>query len=131
MVRPCSDDLLSREKSACADKLGRWADPYYEVLNAELPGNVLAHQGQFALVEGKIASVRESGPRIFVNFGWRRSGDITVTILKRKERTFAAAGPDLKALAGRSVRVRGWIEQRGDDRAWIEAERPEQIEIGD
>lgn len=131
MVRPCSDDLLSREKSACADKLGLWADPYYEVLNAELPGNVLAHQGQFALVEGKIASVRESGPRIFVNFGRRRSGDITVTILKRKERTFAAAGPDLEALAGRSVRVRGWIEQRGDDRAWIEAERPEQIEIGD
>ena len=131
VVRPCSDDLLSREKSARADKLGLWADPYYEVLNAELPGNVLAHQGQFALVEGKIASVRESGPRIFVNFGRRRSGDITVTILKRKERTFAAAGPDLEALAGRSVRVRGWIEQRGDDRAWIEAERPEQIEIGD
>ena len=96
-----------------------------------MPGNVLAHRGQFALVEGKIASVRESGPTIFVNFGRRRSGDITVTILKRNERTFAAAGLDLKALAGRSVRVRGWIEQRGDDRAWIEAERPEQIEIGD
>jgi endonuclease YncB( thermonuclease family) len=129
--RPCSNELLDREKAARADKLGLWADPYYEVLNAELPGNVLAHRGQFALIEGKIASVRESGPTIFVNFGRRRSGDITVTILKRNERTFAAAGIDLKALAGRSVRVRGWIEQRGDDRAWIEAERPEQIEIGD
>ena len=131
IANPCAGDLLGPEKAAREAKLGLWADPYYEVLNAELPGNVLAHQGQFALVEGKIASVRESGPRIFVNFGRRRSGDITVTILKRKERTFAAAGPDLEALAGRSVRVRGWIEQRGDDRAWIEAERPEQIEIGD
>jgi hypothetical protein len=37
----------------------------------------------------------------------------------------------LKALAGRDIRVRGSIEQRGGDRAWIEAERPEQIEIGD
>src|SRR5262249_32790873 len=35
--RPCSDDLVSRESSARADKLGLWADPYYEVLNAELP----------------------------------------------------------------------------------------------
>lgn len=107
VVRPCSDDLLSREKSARVDKLGLWADPYYEVLNAELLGNVLAHRGQFALVEGKIASVREIGPRIFVNFGRRRSGDITVTILKRNERTFAEASLDLKALAGRSVRARG------------------------
>jgi hypothetical protein len=51
--------------------------------------------------------------------------------LKRNERRFAAAGLDLKTLAGRRIRVRGWIEQRGGDRAWIEAGRPEQIEIGD
>ena len=38
VVRPCSDDLLNREKSARADKLGLWADPYYEVLNAECRG---------------------------------------------------------------------------------------------
>jgi endonuclease YncB( thermonuclease family) len=131
VARACADDLLGREKAARGAKLGLWADPYYEVLNAEAPGNALAHRGQFALVEGKVGSVRESGPTIFVNFGRRRPGDITVTILKRNERTFAAAGLDLQALAGRHVRVRGWVEQRGDDRAWIEAERPEQIEVGD
>jgi endonuclease YncB( thermonuclease family) len=127
----CSGDLLSREKAARAARLGIWADPYYGVLNAEIPSDVLARRGQFALVEGKVASVRESGATIYVNFGRRRSGDITVTVLKRNERTFAAAGLDLKALAGRRIRVRGWIDQRGEDRAWIEAERPEQIEIGD
>jgi endonuclease YncB( thermonuclease family) len=127
----CSGDLLSREKAARQAKLGLWADPYYEVLNAETSGDALAHRGQFALVEGKVAFVRESGPTIYVNFGRQRSGDITVTVLKRNERSFAAAGLDLKTLAGRHIRVRGWIEQRGEDRAWIEAERPEQIEIGD
>jgi len=127
----CSGDLLSREKAAREAKLGLWADPYYGVLNAEIPSDVLARRGQFALVEGKVASVRESGATIYVNFGRRRSGDITVTVLKRNERSFAAAGLDLKALAGRRIRVRGWIEQRGEDRGWIEAERPEQIEIGD
>jgi hypothetical protein len=112
-------------------KLGLWADPYYEVLNAETPKDALAYRGRFALVEGKVASVRESGPRIYVNFGRRRTGDITVTILKRNERNFAAAGLDLRGLAGRRIRVRGWIEARSGERAWIEAERPEQIEMAD
>ena len=127
----CAGDLLGREKAAREAKLGLWADPYYEVLDAETPRDALAHRGRFALVEGKVASVRESGPTIYVNFGRRRIGDITVTILKRNERSFAAAGLDLRSLAGRRIRVRGWIEARGGDRAWIEAERPEQVETAD
>jgi endonuclease YncB( thermonuclease family) len=131
IVSPCARDLLDREKAARDAKLGLWADPYYDVLDAERAKDALAHRGRFALVEGKVASVRESGPTIYVNFGRRRIGDITVTILKRNERSFAAAGLDLRGLAGRRIRVRGWIEARGGDRAWIEAERPEQIEMAD
>ena len=130
-ARPCAGDLLDHEKRAREAKLGLWADPYYEVLDAESPKDALAHRGQFALVEGKVASVRENGPTIYVNFGQRRIGDITVTILKRNERSFAAAGLDLPSLAGRRIRVRGWVEARGGERARIEAERPEQIEIAD
>jgi endonuclease YncB( thermonuclease family) len=131
VVSPCARDLLDREKAARDAKLGLWADPYYDVLDAETAKDALAHRGRFALVEGKVASVRESGPTIYVNFGRRRIGDITVTILKRNERSFSAAGLDLRNLAGRRIRVRGWIEARGGDRAWIEAERPEQIEMTD
>jgi hypothetical protein len=47
--------------------------------------------------------------------------------LKRNERIFAAAGREPKKLEGRRIRVRGWIEERGGP--WIEASRPEQIEI--
>jgi len=131
VASPCAAALLEREKAAREAKLGLWADPYYEALDAETPNDALAHRGRFALVEGKVASVRESGRTIYVNFGRRRIGDITVTILKRNERSFAAAGLDLRSLAGRHIRVRGWIEARGGERAWIEAERPEQIEIAD
>jgi len=131
IASPCTGPLLDREKAAREAKLGLWADPYYEVLNAETPTDALAYRGRFALVEGKVASVRDSGPTIYVNFGRRRIGDITVTILKRNERSFAAAGLDLRSLAGRRIRVRGWIEARGGERAWIEAERPEQIEMAD
>ena len=130
--RACAAELLGREQAARAAKLGLWANSYYEVLNAETPADVLARRGRFALVEGKVVSVRESGATIYVNFGRRWSEDFAVTILKRNERTFAAAGLDVKKLAGRRVRVRGWIEERGSGGSpWIEAERPEQIEVAD
>jgi micrococcal nuclease len=40
---------------------------------------------------------------------------------------FAAAGLEPKRLENRSVRVRGWVEERNGPR--IEVTRPEQIEI--
>ena len=86
-----------------------------------------ASRGSFALVEGKVLSVRESGGTIYVNFGRRWSEDFTVTIAKRSERAFTAAGLEPKSLRGRRVRIRGWIEERGGP--WVEAARPEQIEV--
>jgi endonuclease YncB( thermonuclease family) len=130
--RACAADLLGRERAARSGKLGLWSNSYYDVLNAETASDVLAQQGQFALVEGRVVSVRESGASIYVNFGRRWSEGFAVTVLKRNERNFAAAGLDLKGLAGRRVRVRGWIEQRGAGRSpWIEAAHPEQIETAD
>lgn len=127
--RTCAAELLSRENGARRAKLGLWASPYYDLLNAENPAAVLAEQGHFALVEGKVVSVRESGATIYVNFGRRWTEDFTVTILKRNERSFTAAGLEPTKLAGRHIRVRGWIEERGG--AWIEAARSEQIEFTD
>lgn len=125
----CLMELLNREKAARAAKLGLWGNLYYHPLDADNPANVLAERGHFALVEGKVVSVRESGATIYVNFGRRWSTDFTVTIPKRNGRNFAAAGLDPKTLAGRRIRVRGWIEERGGP--WIEATRPEQIEFTD
>jgi endonuclease YncB( thermonuclease family) len=131
--KACAAELLGDENTARAAKLGLWGDPYYEVLNADTPVDVLAQRGRFALVEGQVVSVRESGATIYVNFGRRWSESFAVTISKRNERNFTAAGLDLKALAGRRVRVRGWVEARGADGnvPWIEAARPEQIETAD
>jgi hypothetical protein len=90
---------------------------------------LLAEQGRFSVVAGKVASVRESGSVIYVNFGRRWSEALTVTISKRNERMFAAAGVQLKELQSRRLRVRGYIEERNGPR--IEATRPEQIEIAE
>jgi endonuclease YncB( thermonuclease family) len=127
--RACAMELLRRETLARKAKLGLWGSSYYDLLNADNPTDVLAEQGRFALVEGRVLSVRESGATIYVNFGRRWTEDFTVTILKRNERNFTAAGLEPKKLAGRQIRVRGWIEERGGP--WIEATRPEQIEFAD
>ena len=127
--KACARALLNAEKMARAAGLGLWADPYYLMRNAENPEGILAVRGQFAVVEGKVLSVRESGGTIYVNFGRRWTEDFTVTVAKRLERSFTAAGLELKKLAGQHVRVRGTIEERGGP--WIEAARPEQIEIAE
>jgi endonuclease YncB( thermonuclease family) len=127
MTAGCRAYLRDAERAARAAKLGLWGDPYYVVKQADNAADVLAEQGRFAVVGGKVASVRESGGIVYVNFGRRWSQDFTVTILKRNERIFVGAGLTPKALAGRQVEVRGWIEERGGPA--IEVARPEQIEI--
>jgi endonuclease YncB( thermonuclease family) len=135
--RACAAELLRREKAAREAKLGLWADPYYDPLAADKPVDILAWRGRFALVEGDVVSVHPSGATIYMNFGRRWSEDFAVTIRKRNERKFAAAGLDVQALSGRRVRVRGFIEARGGYAGspwrapWIEAARPEQIETVD
>lgn len=127
--RACAADFLLRERTARTAKLGLWAYSNYDIQHADKAVDILAHRGQFAVVEGKVLSVRESGATIYLNFGRRWSEDFTVTILKRNERTFSAGGIEPKKLEGRRIMVRGWIEERGGP--WIDATHPEQIEIAD
>src|SRR5580698_5728029 len=66
------------------------------------------------------------------DFGRRWSESFAVTVLKRNERNFTAAGLNLPALEGRRIRVRGWIEARGAARSpEITVDHPEQIELAD
>jgi endonuclease YncB( thermonuclease family) len=127
--RPCADELLARERAARQAKLGLWSEPYYVIVAAESGAELVAERGHFMLAEGKVWSVRESGGTIYVNFGRQWSQALTMTILKRNERMFAAAGIEPKKLENRRVRVRGWVEERNGPR--IEATRPEQIEIAE
>jgi len=125
--RACASELLGDERRARQAMLGVWSDPYYGMRRAEDAAGLLTDRGRFAIVEGAVLSVRESGGTIYVNFGKRWSEDFTVTVAKRNERALMAAGIEPKSLAGRRIRVRGWIEERGGP--WVEVTRPEQIEL--
>jgi len=125
--KACAEGLLRAERAARSLRRGLWADPNFAPLRSENIARIAAARGQFALVEGKVLSVRESGGTIYLNFGRRWTQDFTVTVLRRHQREFASAGIDLKRLEGHPVRVRGWIEQHGGP--MIEALAPEQIEL--
>jgi len=111
-------ELLSRGNAARA-KLGLRASPYYDLLNADSPADALAEQGAFCAGRGQSGVGARKRRTIYVTFGRRWTEDFTVTISKRNERSFTASGFEPKKLAGRRIRVRGWIEQRGGP--WIEA----------
>jgi hypothetical protein len=98
-------------------------------MNAGDGARLVDAQGRFSVVEGKVLSVRESGSTIYANFGRRWSQALTVTISKRQERNFAAAGLRPQELENKRLRVRGWVEVRTGPQ--IEASRPEQIELID
>lgn len=125
----CAKTLLSVENTARKAGTGLWADPNFAPLRAENLLRLKAERGRFVLVEGRVASVRESGATIYMNFGRRWTQDFTVTILRRQSRAFAAAGLEPKKLEGHRIRVRGFVEQRRGP--IIEATAPEQIELAD
>jgi endonuclease YncB( thermonuclease family) len=127
--RACATELWGQERAARHAKLGLWSEPYYAILGADSAAEFVAERGHFALAEGKIWSVRESGGTIYLNFGQRWTQALTVTISKRHERSFVAAGIVPKMLENRRVRVRGWVEERNGPR--IEADHPEQIELAE
>lgn len=123
----CSLALLREERKAREAGIGLWADPGYAVRAAEDGQAIRSQRGRFSVAEGRVVSVRDSGGTIYVNFGRRWSEALTVTILKRHEQSFVAAGIEPRKLEGRTVRIRGYVDVRSGP--VIEATRPQQIEV--
>lgn len=125
----CVADLLGAERLARAARRGVWGDPHYRVHAADAVDEIARLLNHFHLVEGVVHAVAARGSRIYLNFApdWRT--DFTVIVARRDRRHFEAAGIDLEALAGRPVRVRGFV--RNFNGPAIDATHPGQIEILD
>ena len=122
----CAADLAAAEALARSARRGIWAAPD-AIKNAERAGDILAVSGQFAVVEGKVVSVRQAGATFYVNFGRRWTEGFAVTISGRMIASLEAAGIAPKSLENRRIRVRGWVEQRGGPR--LELLRAGQLEV--
>ena len=125
--KECVAVLMAAEATARQAKRGVWGDPSV-IKNTESPGDILAGIGRFALVEGKVLSVRQAGAITYLNFGRNWTRDFAVTIPRRVLPVFETAGIVPKSLENRKIWGSGL---RGG--AWraasFEVFRVEQIEL--
>jgi micrococcal nuclease len=109
----CSAELLVAERSAREARRGLWADAAYQVRPAEKPSELLRYRASFQIVEGRIVGIGQTRGAIYLNFdrNWRQG--FSVRLRRDDRRLLGDLADNPKGLEGRSVRVRGWVAQRG------------------
>ena len=122
--RECASELLAAEAQARGAKAGLWAYPAYVVRN---PQNLARDTGTFQVVEGKVVSANLRDGRAFLDFGSDWHSDFTVTISPDDMENFRQASVDPRGFAGKTVRVRGWVEMHNGPEIAVAV--PESIEI--
>ena len=123
----CLAELVSAEAAAREARAGLWGHASYVIRSADRHRELLRFRSTYQLVEGRVMTASDVRRQIYLNFGTNWREDFTVTVRPRHRRAFDDAQFDFKALEGRRIRVRGWIERRGGP--LIELYHPAQIEI--
>ncbi len=124
--KDCAAALLAAEAEARTAKRGIWAGANV-IKNAESAADILAGIGRFALVEGRVLSVRQAGTMTYLNFGRNWTRYFAATISRRMMPGVESSGLTLKSLENRRIRVRGWVGAHPGPR--IEVVRAGQIEV--
>jgi endonuclease YncB( thermonuclease family) len=123
----CLPALLRAEATARRAGLGLWTDPSYAVLAANAPASFAGRFGTLQIVEGRVTSMGESGPRTYLNFGPRRGVDFAVVVARQNRKAFDKAGMPLQGLLGGRIRVRGLLDKGSGPQ--IEISGPDWLEI--
>lgn len=126
-VHGCLATFRAAEAAARRAKRGLWADPYYAVIAAEDGAALVEKSGTAVVVEGIPIGIEVGRFRTTLRFGPWRSRDFSVTVTQRNVEMFRAAGLDLAALQGKTLRVRGLLDTRFGPQ--IEISTPDEIEI--
>jgi hypothetical protein len=89
-----------------------WGEAAYQVRQADRPAEFGRYEATFQVVEGRLVRVAEVRGRIYLNFAanWRRG--FSVSVRRRDRELLGEFSQRPRALAGRRVRVHGWIEDR-------------------
>ena len=120
---PCFDRVLAAEDAARRSGRGFWTG---EPLPAAAPEALRPRIGLFTIFEGEVLSVGKRSTRTYLNFGTYWSEDVTVEIDARDRGAFGGE-PELAALAGRRLRVRGYLEEKAGPMMPVRS--PMQLEI--
>lgn len=113
-VRPSANNpemaaaMMALEDDARTHGRGLWADPRYALLGPDTADGAM---NGWAIVEGAVHAAAMNRNTVYLNFGpdWRT--DFTIGIPPAVRRALSSAGTDPLSLAGKTVRVHGWVEK--------------------
>lgn len=122
---PCFDRIMAAENAARRAERGFWKG---ERLPWAVPSALVSRIGHFAIFEGRVLSVGNRPSRTYLNFGRRWTQDVTAEIAAESRDSFGGEAA-LAALAGKRVRVRGFLEEKGGPMVVLGS--PAQLEVLD
>jgi micrococcal nuclease len=120
----CAVELYSAEASARAERRGIWASSAYAIRS---PDSVRTDIGTFQVVEGVVQTATIGGGRAYLDFGADPRSDLTAIISSDDLKNFDAIGVDPRAYAGKTIRVRGLVQQLNGPS--IEVANPQSVEV--
>jgi micrococcal nuclease len=107
----CAASALAAEEAGRRARAGGWSNGAFTVATPDqLVAAAKRRAGSFQIVEGMVVTASVVGGRAYLNFGADRRTDFTVTISPDDMKNFRRAKFDPKTLAGKRIRVRGWVE---------------------
>jgi endonuclease YncB( thermonuclease family) len=109
--RACATELIASEAIARGAVRGLWAEAAYAVRPAGAPLVLLGRRSSFEIVEGHIERVGQGRNAIYLDFGAGR-GALSASLRRSDRALLGVSADNPKALEGKLVRVRGWIERR-------------------
>jgi len=110
-IDACTAALAKLEAGARAGGLGLWSHPAYG-MRAASRGDWERALGSFHVVSGTVRRVSRGSGEVFVSLGARRGRAYPLAAVLPSSRIELSGGVAPRALVGRRVVVRGWIEHR-------------------
>lgn len=125
-TRDTAARLLPLEAEAREAGTGLWGAEVFVIRSPE-PNTLALYLETVQIIEGRVISIGDTRDRLYLNFGFDYRTDFTVSIEQRDTARFEESGLDLRALEGRIIRVRGWLQAINGPS--ISIDHPERIEV--
>lgn len=116
-----AQEMYALEDQARRQKRGLWADDAFSIRTIN---NVGDYKDSFQIVEATVLDAVARRDRLYLNFGTDWKTDFTVSMPNGVKKRFEY---DPLTLKGKTIRVRGWVEDYNGP--MIEIDHPEQIVI--
>jgi endonuclease YncB( thermonuclease family) len=123
--RACARDLQRAEHQGREARRGFWQSAVFRVIPARDMAALRRAAGTYQIVEGRVARAERRGSRIVLLFSEGERA-FSAEAAQAPAKALAAEGVELEAMAGRLLRVRGWVVVKR--LPLLEITHPEQVE---